>query len=129
MLEPEINVPDDTEQITISKDGTVFAKLSGTTDPVELGQIELATFINRAGLEQAGGNLFMETAASGGPIEGFATEGQFGRILQRSLEASNVNPVTELIGLIKTQRAFEMNSQSIQAADEALQVISNLRRF
>lgn len=128
-LVPEINVPPDATKIEISRDGTVFAFQPGDVEPDEVGQIELATFVNKEGLKQIGGNLYVETAASGPPIEGVPSEGQFGSVIQRFLEGSNVKPVEELVGLIKTQRAFEMNSQSIQAADQALQTVSNLRRF
>ncbi|MEX0745020.1 MAG: flagellar basal-body rod protein FlgG [Phycisphaeraceae bacterium] len=128
-IEPPINVPADAQQIQVTNDGAVFAQVPGQVDPVEVGQIELAGFVNRAGLKAIGGNLYVETAASGPPIVGAPGEGQFGTLIQGFLEGSNVNPVTELVDLIKTQRAFELNSQSIQAADEALKVVSNLRRF
>ncbi len=128
-LEPAINVPDGVIGIEISEDGTISGKTNGSTAPVELGQIEIATFVNRAGLESIGGNIFIETPASGSPIEGTPGEGTLGTIMHRFLESSNVDPVIELVSLIKTQRAFEMNSQTIQAADEALQVIGNLSRF
>ena len=128
-LEPPINLPADTISVQVSRDGGVFAYVPGQVEPVEVGQFELATFVNSAGLKSIGGNLFVETAASGPPIEGAPGEGQFGTVVQHFLEGSNVDSVKELVSLIKTQRAFELNSQSIQAADEALQVVSNLRRF
>lgn len=128
-LVPPINVPPETTSIEVSADGTVYAFESNQAEPDEIGQLQLATFINRAGLTPIGGNLYIESVASGPPIRGVPGEGQFGTVIQRFLEGSNVNPVKELVSLIKTQRAFELNSQSIQAADEALQVISNLRRF
>lgn len=128
-LLPGVNVPGDTIKIEVARDGTIYAFQPGDVEPNEIGQLELATFVNKEGLKQIGGNLFVETAASGPPIEGVPGEGQFGTVIQRFLEGSNVKPVEELVGLIKTQRAFEMNSQSIQAADQALQTVSNLRRF
>lgn len=128
LLEPMITVPDDAQTVDINSDGRVFALLSDNSLQ-ELGQIQLATFINPAGLSQQGANLYVETEGSGPPIEGVPNDGQFGRIISGTLEGSNVDPVRELISLIKTQRAFELNSQSIQAADEALKVIANLRRF
>jgi flagellar basal-body rod protein FlgG len=128
-LEPPITIPREYISIDVAADGTVSAKLPGDAEPQVVGRLELATFVNPAGLEQIGGDLFLETAASGPAIRGEPGDGQFGRILSTFLEGSNVDPVKELVALIKTQRAFEMNSQSIQAADEALQVISNLRRF
>lgn len=128
-LVPPINIPPDATKVEVSNDGTIYAFQPGAVEPAELGQLELATFVNNPGLKPIGGNIFVETAASGPPIEGVPGEGQFGTILQGFLEGSNVNPVRELVDLIKTQRAFELNSQSIQAADEALQVVGNLRRF
>jgi len=128
-LEPQITIPVDALKVEISSDGFVRVQLPGQVELQEVGQIQLATFVNPTGLKPFGKNLFVETAASGPPIEGNPGEGVFGTILQRFVESSNVDAVTELVNLIKAQRAFEMNSQTIQAADEALQVISNLRRF
>ena len=129
LTNPGINVPEDTTKVEITQDGTVFAFQPGEVQPAELGQVELASFVNKQGLKPIGGNLYVETDASGPPIEGVPGEGQFGTILQGHLEGSNVKPVKELVSLIKTQRAFQMNSQSIKAADQALQTVSNLRRF
>jgi len=126
---PNITVPDDALAVEISRDGTVEAFVPGQVDPQNLGQLQLATFVNKAGLEQVGGNLFVPTVASGQAIPGNPAEGNFGGILQGYLENSNVDPVEELVSLIKTQRAFELNSQTIQAADTVLQQISNLRNF
>jgi len=127
-LEPNITIPDDAEGVTIATDGRVFVRVPGDADPQEVGQIELATFVNPAGLQQIGSNLWGETAASGPPIEGNPTEDNRGALLQGMLERSNVDPTRELIGLMTTQRAFEMNSQSIKAADETLRAIGQLRR-
>ena len=111
-------------------DGAAYGvALPGQNDPQQLGTIQLATFINPTGLKQIGENLFLPSAASGDPIVGDPAEGGRGTIQQGFLEGSNVDPVVELVQLIKTQRAFELNSQSIQAADEALQTIGRLRRF
>ncbi len=129
LTNPGINVPADTTKLEVSQDGTLYAFQPGQVDPTELGQLNLATFVNKQGLEPIGGNLYVETAASGPPIEGVPGEGQFGTLLQGFLEGSNVTPVKELVDMIKTQRAFEMNSQSIKAADQALQTVSNMRRF
>lgn len=129
LLEPGIDIPFDASDIEVSDTGIVSGINPGDTARTEYGQIELATFINPVGLENIGGNLLIETDASGPPITGEPTEEGFGKILHKFLEASNVDPVQELVSLIKTQRAFELNSQTIQTADEALQVISNLRRF
>ena len=127
-LVPNINVPDNITRIGVGENGIVTG-LDNSGEGTELGQILLAIFVNPHGLKAIGGNLLVKTAGSGPAIEGVPTEAGFGTTLQGHLEASNVDPVRELIELIKTQRAFEMNSQSIQAADEALQVIGNLRRF
>ena len=91
-----------------------------------MGRIELSRFVNPQGLSQLGGNLYLPTAASGEPIEGRPGEDGAGQLRQGLLEGSNVDPVKELVGLIKTQRAFELNSQSIQTADQALQTIGRL---
>ncbi len=93
-----------------------------------MGDIEIAAFVNPAGLKQVGENLFVETEASGTPITGQPGTDQFGRIRQGMQESSNVDPAFELIELIRTQRAFEMNSNSIRAADETLRNIAQLRR-
>jgi flagellar basal-body rod protein FlgG len=128
-LEPEITIPDNATGITIAGDGTVSAIVPGDTQPAVIGNIEIATFVNPAGLMQIGENLFLPTAASGEPSLGEPQTDGRGTLRQGFLEGSNVDPVTELVNLIKTQRAFELNSQSIQAADEALQTITNLRRY
>ncbi len=127
ILDPPINVPDDFPRVNVTANGEIYGARNDGTQEL-LGQLELATFVNGAGLKPIGGNLYVETPASGPPIQGAPQEGGFGGILQKFLEASNVDSVNELVSLIKTQRAFEMNSQSIQAADEALRVVSNLRR-
>ncbi len=128
LIEPTINIPPSATNVDVTADGRINVLLPGETEPQEVGQIILADFINPAGLRQIGENLWAESAASGPPIEGEpATDGR-GRTTNNMLERSNVDPTRELIGLILTQRAFEMNSQSIRAADEALQTISQLRR-
>ncbi|MCL4220729.1 MAG: flagellar basal-body rod protein FlgG [Phycisphaerales bacterium] len=127
-LEPNINIPPEATKIDISTDGRVFYLMSGETEPQEAGQIQTASFVNPAGLRQVGENLWVESIASGPPSQGNPGEDDRGRIRQGMLEASNVDPARELIELIRTQRAFEMNSQSIRAADQALQSIAQLRR-
>jgi len=128
-LEPAITIPTDALRFEVTEDGTVNAFLPGQAEPSNVGQIELASFVNPNGLKAIGSNLYLPTAASGPSTNGTPGDQGFGSILHHYTEASNVDPVRELVDLIKTQRAFEMNSQSIQAADEALQVIGNLRRF
>ncbi|MBX3323783.1 MAG: flagellar basal-body rod protein FlgG [Phycisphaeraceae bacterium] len=127
-LEPNINIPQEAVKVDVSTDGQVWYIVAGETEPQVAGQIELASFINPAGLRQVGENLWVESAASGNPVVGVPGENSTGRVRQGMLEASNVDPARELIELIRTQRAYEMNSQSIRAADQALQTIAQLRR-
>jgi flagellar basal-body rod protein FlgG len=124
LLQPSIVIPENTNSITISQDGIVSASLSGTPDPQELGQITLTDFINPSGLQSLGGNLFVQTAASGDPQTGTAGEGGLGSIIQGSLENSNVDIVEEMVNMITTQRAYEMNSKVVSTADQMLQFIS-----
>ena len=127
-LDPPITIPDDATSITIGSDGKVAVTTPGDAAAQEVGQIQLTRFVNPAGLLAKGQNIYVETAGSGTPIDGNPTEEGFGSILQNSLEASNVEPVKELVDLIQTQRSFELNSQSIQASDEMLKILSNMRR-
>lgn len=127
-LEPPINIPDDAIDVTISTDGRVFVLQPGGTQ-AEVGQVQLFNFVNQRGLKNIGRNLYVETEASGQAVQANPNENGLGKVVQGHLETSNVNPVIELVELIKSQRAFEMNSQVIQAADQALQVVANLRRF
>lgn len=126
-LEPAINIPAEAESITVGPQGTLQYLLPGQTDPVE-EQIEIAIFQNSSGLRQLGENLYGESIASGPPIAGNPGEDGAGTILANHLEGSNVDPVTQLVDLIRTQRAFEMNSQAFNAADETLQTVVNLGR-
>ena len=128
LLEPQVDIPAGAESIQITGSGEIFALLPGGGAPQSVGQINLSVFVNPAGLSQAGGNLWTESAASGPPIEGEPGTTNFGDIESGVLEGSNVDPARELIELIRTQRAFEMNSQAIRAADETLQSIAQLRR-
>lgn len=126
-VEPGIVVPEDATAVNVTETGDVFAQIPGEADPQLLGTFELAWFVNPQGLQQLGDNLFGETAASGPPITGEPGEGGFGITLGGLLESSNVDPTEELVQLIRTQRAFEMNSQTIRAADETLRAVSQLR--
>ena len=128
LMEPPIVIPQDQIQITIGRNGEVQVRQQGAPTLNIVGQIELARFVNPEGLKQIGRNLFVETDASGVPILAVPETDGIGAIAQGQLEMSNVDPVRELIALITTQRAFELNSQSIRSADESLQVLSNLRR-
>lgn len=127
ILADGINIPPDAVGINIASDGTVSAIMSNG-DQAPVGEITLHKFINPSGLQSIGGNIYVATEISGDAIAGEPGQQGFGTLAQGQIETSNVNPVTELVSLIKTQRAFEMNSQTIQAADEVLQVVGNLRR-
>jgi flagellar basal-body rod protein FlgG len=127
-LEPPITLPNDAIDIAVGRTGIIEYKQPGNQASKQAGQIELSQFVNPQGLKLLGGGLYVETEASGPPIDAQPGEDGAGVTLQGFLEASNVDPVKELVNLIKTQRAFELNSQSIQSADQALQTIGNLRR-
>jgi flagellar basal-body rod protein FlgG len=126
-IEPGITIPDGANSITISADGTVEAFLNTDTTPTQLGQIQLARFVNKAGLESIGDNLFVETGSSGPAQVGVANDAGMGNLMQGYLEMSNVNAVTEIADLIAAQRAYEMNARVISGADEMLQATSQLR--
>lgn len=127
VIDPEITIPSTAEKISIGPDGRIFASEPGGVI-TELNSIELTTFMNPAGLKEIGENLFVATQASGDPLTGAPTEENRGSIRQGFLEGSNVEPVRELVHLIKSQRAFELNGQVIRAADTALQQVNQLRR-
>ncbi|WAJ30206.1 flagellar basal-body rod protein FlgG [Antarcticirhabdus aurantiaca] len=121
-VEPAITIPIDATQVVINETGEVFARVNGELQ--NLGQLTLASFANDVGLAAQGGNLFAETAASGAPVVGVAGDPGYGTIRQAYLEDSNVDPVKEISELISAQRAYEMNSKVIQAADEMASVVS-----
>jgi len=129
VVSPNIQFQQDTINITVSEDGIVSAQQSGSTQFAQVGQLQLAKFINPEGLLKMGENLYSDTLASGPPNLATAGTTGLGSIQQNMLEQSNVEPVNELVDLITTQRSFEMNSQAVQAADQILQLIANLRRF
>jgi flagellar basal-body rod protein FlgG len=126
-VEPSITVPQDARSIQITRDGIVEVVVGDQTVPQQIGQIELASFVNPAGLEAIGDNLYLETPASGSP--NVATPGSpgLGTLMQGYLEISNVNAVEEISALIVAQRAYEMNARVITAADEMLQATTQLR--
>lgn len=127
-IDPGITIPDDTTKITVGCNGTVTVLQAGETIPVDIGTIEIARFINPAGLQAIGKNLFLSTDASGDATAGAPGAEGRGAINQGFLEMSNVNVVEELANLIIAQRAFEFNSKAIQAANEMLQTSGRLRR-
>ncbi len=131
LLDPPISIPEDAarDSISIGRDGRVsLLQYGGGNQPTEIGQIELARFVNPEGLKSVGKNLWVETEASGQPVTGNPQQDGLGGLVQGNLEGSNVDPVRELVDLIFTQRGFELNSQAIQSADESLRVVTNLRR-
>ncbi|MFM6852938.1 MAG: flagellar basal-body rod protein FlgG [Sphingopyxis sp.] len=119
-IQPEIQIPDGAQGVTIGADGTVSATMAGQSDATEVGKIEIARFVNPAGLQSLGDNLYSETAASGSAQTGAAGAEGRGTIHQGALEASNVNIVQELVDMIETQRAYEVNSKMISSTDEML---------
>lgn len=124
LVSPGINVPNEATSVTVNKYGQVEITLDGQVDPVQLGQLELVTFINEPGLQAIGDNLYTETAASGDPQQGFAGDEGYGTMLQGFLENSNVDPVREITNLIVAQRAYEMNSKVISASDTMMQALN-----
>ncbi len=128
LLEPAINVPENALSITISTDGIVAVTLPGEDDTTELGQIELARFINTTGLNSVGENIYTATEASGPAQVGIPGEDGFGSVRQGFLETSNVEMVTEMVNMITGQRAYEMNSKAIQTSDEMLETVAGLKR-
>jgi len=129
LLDPPITIPQEATAIQISAEGIVSVQLPNNTQLQQVGQLELCQFINPEGLLKLGENLYRETDASGTPQTANPGQQNMGTIQQGYLEASNVEAVEELIDLIKTQRAFEMNSQVVQAGDTILQTVANLRRY
>ncbi|WP_067585661.1 flagellar basal-body rod protein FlgG [Endozoicomonas ascidiicola] len=123
-LEPGIAIPADATGITISDDGIVMVKQPGIIEPVEIGQITLVNFVNPAGLQAMGGNLFQQTVASGDPVEARPGVEGLGFLKQFTLETSNVSTVEELVKMISVQRAYEMNSKVISAADQMMQFVN-----
>jgi flagellar basal-body rod protein FlgG len=127
IVEPGITVPQDTVQLAIHADGSVLATTARAVDPINLGQLELNVFPNAAGLSAVGSNLFQETAASGQPVRVRPGDQGAGTLAQGYLEGANVKAVEEMIDMIATQRAYELNSKVIQTADQMLQRLTTLR--
>jgi len=127
-LDPNISVPQDASAISVGTDGTVEILISGQAQPSQVGQIELARFVNPAGLEAIGRNLLVPTGASGDPITDVPTQNGLGGVDQGYLEMSNVKVVDEMVNMIVAQRSYEMNSKAIQTADDMASVANNLKR-
>ena len=125
-VQPPVTIPVTAQNVTIAKDGTVSALLPGQNAPTVVGQLQTAGFVNPAGLMPMGGNLFTETAASGAPNVGAPNANGLGPLQQGMLEGSNVNVVEELVTMIATQRAYELNSKAISTSDQMLQRLSQL---
>jgi len=120
-LQPAMTIPTGTQSITIGTDGTVSVQLAGQSAPTTVGTVQLADFINPAGLQNLGGNLLAESASSGAATTGTPGVSGLGTLVQGSLEASNVNVVEEMVNMIQIQRAYEMNSKAVQTCDQMLQ--------
>jgi flagellar basal-body rod protein FlgG len=128
VVQPGITVPQNSTAVTISAQGQVSAIVAGSTTPTVLGQLNLTRFVNKAGLQPVGDNLFVETPASGPPQDGQANADGYGDLQQGNLEQANVEAVTEISDLIAAQRAYEMNAKVITAADQMLSATSNMMR-
>ncbi|MCB0341280.1 MAG: flagellar basal-body rod protein FlgG [Pseudobdellovibrionaceae bacterium] len=127
LLQPEITIPPDASAVEINPNGLVQVILGVDSTPINIGQIELANFINPAGLKNIGGNLFVPTPSSGLPQQGQPGQSNYGSLAQGQLETSNVNIVDEMVNMISAQRSYETNSKVIQAADQMLQYVNGLR--
>lgn len=125
-VQPGITIPQNAQSVTIGNDGTVTVTLPGSATTQNVGQIQIANFINPAGLDSRGGNLYAETAASGQPQVGTPGTNSLGTVKQGFVETSNVNVVEELVSMIQTQRSYELNSKAIQTADQMLAKLSQL---
>ncbi len=125
IVDPGISIPDAAQSITIGNDGIITVKLAGQASTTQVGTLQIADFINPVGLQPVGENLYIETAASGAPQPGTPGQDGLGRLAQGALESSNVNVVSELVNMIETQRAYEMNSKAISTNDQMMQYINN----
>ena len=126
VIQPAITIPANAEAITVGRDGVVSVKLPNTTAPTQVGSLQLATFINPAGLESRGENLYVETGASGNPNLNVPGTNGAGILMQGYVESSNVNVVEEMVNMIQTQRAYEINSKAITTSDQMLQKLAQL---
>ncbi len=125
IVQPGITIPEGAQSITIGVDGIVSVRIAGQTEPSQVGNLELVDFINPTGLEPMGENLYLETASSGTAQPGTPAQQGLGQLTQGALEGSNVNVVSELVNMIETQRAYEMNSKAISTNDQMMQYLNN----
>ncbi len=125
VVQPALQIPEGAQSVTIGVDGTVSVTVAGQAAPVEIGSLTLTDFVNPSGLQARGENLFLETAASGPPQTGTPGVSGIGTVVQGMLESSNVNVVEELVSMIETQRAYEMNAKAISASDQMLSYLNN----
>lgn len=128
LVEPALTFADDTADVSIGREGSIEATTTGSAEAVKIGQLELAKFVNPAGLRAIGGNLFVETVASGVPLVGSAGSEGFGEVQQGMLESSNVDVVEEMVGMITAQRAYEINAKTIKTVEEMLTIANNIKR-
>jgi flagellar basal-body rod protein FlgG len=128
IIEPGITMPSDTVSIAVSRDGQISATAAGSTTPTKVGQLELAKFINPAGLRAIGDNLYVETPASGSVITGAPGAQGFGEVIQSQLESSNVDVVEEMVSMITAQRAYEINSKTITTVSDMLSIANSIKR-
>ena len=126
-VQPGLQIPSNATGVTVNQSGQVQVTIQGQTAPTTVGQVQLATFPNEAGLDAQGDNLFLQTAASGQPVTGNPATAGYGSVMQGFIETSNVNVVTEITNLITAQRAYEMNSKVITTSDDMLSTLTNLR--
>ena len=128
LVQPAITIPTNSSGLTINAQGQVMVTPPGSTTPTQAGQIQVAVFVNKSGLQGIGDNLFLETPSSGTPQLGTPSTLGFGSLLQNSLEQANVEAVSEISDLIAAQRAYEMNAKVVSAADQMLQSTSGMMR-
>ena len=126
VVQPAVNIPADAKSITVGRDGIISVVLAGSAAPTQVGELQLATFMNPAGLEAKGENLYVETSASGSPNTNTPGTNGAGLLSQGYVETSNVNVAEELVNMIQTQRAYEINSKAITTADQMLQKLGQL---
>jgi flagellar basal-body rod protein FlgG len=126
VLQPAITIPADAQSLTVSVDGLVNVTLPGAAAPTQVGDIQLASFINPAGLEAKGGNIYIETNASGAPTVNIPGTNGLGTVVQGYIETANVNVVEEMVNMIQAQRAYEINSKAVTASDQMLQKLAQL---